>query len=755
MANIRSDFHVELAQLFYDDIVYQRSKYYYFLGKVDKWNAADETPTGILEDSLEENNKIRSNIVFAKRISPSDISLACRNYSWSLGLIFDRWDHTQDMYGKMFFCITDEYRVYKCLDNANGGESSIKPTGTSFAPIRLEDGYLWKYMYTIPSFKRPRFITVENIPVQRALTDNFFNRGELEGAIVTSKGSGYTTNLKTSIVINEVGKTTGSGASAVLTVGPIGNITGVVTSGPSALVGGSGYTKGAKIDITAGTVNAADLVPGNTYQILSLGTTDWNAVAGNLTPQTLVQYSVGYTITVVSAGTGTGQARQLSTGTGAVLEPIINGSGVITGVNVVNPGIGYSAGDQINFRVGGAVLIPKIDSTQSLAGVIIKDPGIGYVLPPTLTLVGEGGQGSGKFGTNTSAILKAQIDEGSIQLISIEDPGVNYPRGVDTTVTVQGDGSGATMSPVVYNGEIIDAILENPGSGYTFTIITVIGAGSGAKIESILDESDYESDQSIIEQTAVPGAIYAVGIENGGQGYSDNVELTIQGDGVGCTATCEVVAGQIVRTNVTSFGSGYSYAKVIVNDASGAGANLYAILPPPGGHGVNAPIELLGDTIVLNASLRTDLLDSGIEQDYRQFGIIKNPRDTISFANFTEENAIVTYTATFDDVSDLLVDEILEQGNNKFLVVKKGGVGVPTNTVVLVKLNASGNLTTEVPLTSVVVPGSGGARSYNCTFIQSSPNFNKYSGNMLYASNEAAFTFNQNQGIIIKTLIQF
>lgn len=683
MANIRSDFHVELAQLFYDDIVYQRSKYYYFLGKVDKWNAADETPLGIIEDSLDENNKIRSNIVFAKRISPSDVSLACKNYPWELGLEFDQWDHTQDMYGKMFFCITDDYRVYKCLDNANGGESSIKPTGTSPAPIRLEDGYLWKYMYTIPSFKRPRFITVENIPVQRALTDNFFNKGELEGAIVTSKGSGYTTNVLTTITVNEVGKTTGSGATGTLVIGPIGNITGVtITSG------GTGYTKGAKIDITT------------------------------------------------------------STGSGAVLTPVINGSGVITGVTVVSQGIGYAIGNTITFRVGGAILIPKIDSAGSLAGVIIRDAGIGYNLAPTLALVGAGGIGTGKFGSNTNAIIKAQIDDGSIQLVSIEDPGVGYPVGTETTITVQGDGVGATMTPVVYNGEIIDVILENPGSEYTFTIISVDPDNLGAKIESILDESDYESDQSIIEQTSVPGAIYSIGIADSGNGYSTGTTISIVGDGTGCTATCEVVNGEIVRTNVTSFGSGYSYANVVITDPAaepGQGAELYAILPPPGGHGTNAPIELLGDTVVLNSQLRTDLLASGIAQDFRQFGIIKNPRDAFSFANFTDESALIVFKATFDNVTGLLKDEILFQGTNRYVVVEISGT-----TVSLMKLNLAGTLQV-----GTLIAETDNTRDYECTLIQSTPNFNKYSGNLLYASNEASFTFNQDQGIIIKTLIQF
>jgi hypothetical protein len=684
MSNFRSDFHAELAQLVLDDIQYQRAKYYYFLGRVDKWDAIDETPP-VPEDNQHENTVIRSNMIFAKRIAPSDISITARRYDWELGNVYDQWDHTDDMRTKRFFVLTDEFRVYKCLDNANGAESSVQPTGTSIAPVRLEDGYLWKYMYTIPTFKRSRFVTANNMPVQRALTDNFFNRGELEQVVVTNKGSGYTNTSQTTIVVNDTGKTVGSGATGTLVRGVIGNITGV-----NIVSGGTGYTKGVKIDITT------------------------------------------------------------STGSGAVLTPVITG-GVVTGVTVVEGGIGYAAGDTITFRVGGAVIIPKLNASGTLTGVIIRDPGIGYNLPPTLTLSGALGAGIGKFG-NPTAIINAIIFNGSVQLVSIVDPGITYPVGTSVVVTIQGDGANAAATPVVYNGEIVDIILDNPGSGYSFTIINVDEPGNAsfvpATVVGLIDQSDYESDQSIIEQTAVPGAIYSIGIADSGNGYSQNTTITIEGDGTGATATCEVLNGEIVRTQVTNFGSGYSYANVIINDPAttpGAGAELYAILPPVGGHGTNAPVELYGDTLILNSQLRNEIVATAIDQDFRQFGILKNPRDAFSFANFTEEASLILYKTVFTDVTGLIKDEVLIQGGNRFVVADIDGT-----TVYLLKLNQTGTLTTGELLTE-----SDPTRDYDCSLIVSTPNFNKYSGSLLYISNEAPFTFTPEQGIIIKTLIQF
>jgi hypothetical protein len=70
--------------------------------------------------------------------------------------------------------------------------------------------------------------------------------------------------------------------------------------------------------------------------------------------------------------------------------------------------------------------------------------------------------------------------------VTISDPGINYPFDTGTTITVQGDGSGAIFSPVIDGGRIIDVVVENPGTGYTTIILTPVGSGIGAKISGIV-----------------------------------------------------------------------------------------------------------------------------------------------------------------------------------------------------------------------------------------------------------------------------
>ena len=55
--------------------------------------------------------------------------------------------------------ITDEYNVYKCLDNNNNAISTYKPIGTVVDPVIMPDGYMWKYLYSIPIALRNKFLT--------------------------------------------------------------------------------------------------------------------------------------------------------------------------------------------------------------------------------------------------------------------------------------------------------------------------------------------------------------------------------------------------------------------------------------------------------------------------------------------------------------------------------------------------------------------------------------------------------------------
>lgn len=679
----RQSYHSNLALLFLNDIQYLRSNYFYFIGKTDKWATLDVAPSITSSLSAQEDMSIRNNATFFKRITQNDVSLVTARYDWESGIVIPQWDHTLPMNGVGFYRFTDEYNVYVCLDNAENAVSTVKPTGKSFYPVRTADGYLWKYVYTVPAYKRRRFGNPSYIPIQRALTDSFYNKGSIDSAVPLSAGSGYSGSALTNIVVS--GATTGTGASASISV----NVSGVITS-ITLISGGSGYTHGVDVKVSS------------------------------------------------------------TSGIGAVLTPTIVG-GVITNIAITTGGIGYTIGDPVLITVGGFAAYPVISrDTGSILDVKITNYGIGYVTAPTLTVT-TASTGSGAYG-NATALLEAVSVDGIVKRVLIRDPGVDYPVDASTTITVTGDGTGARFSPVVYNGEITDVIVEDPGSGYSNIQLTVVGSGTGALLTAALTSSDYNSEQSIVEQSAVVGAIYTVKLTAGGLGYTNTTIATISGDGTGATAEVFTFQGAVTKIKILTAGSGYTYATVQLSDVNRFDplsaipvATAYCILPPLNGHGFDVVDHLNGDTIAISSSLRVEPLLNPISQDYRQFGLLKNPRSLQTNKLVKADTSVDLFTAKVTTSTGLVIDEILVLGTTEYRVIYVNG-----NVVTLQPV--SSKLTSPV---GTLIAKTDNSRQYVCTEMLTQPIVNKYTGSLLYVSNENPFSFTNNQGILIKTYLKF
>lgn len=689
MPAIRPELHTSLVYRMLNDILYERSYLFYFLGKIDKWNSDDTPPTDIANTPLEDL-AIRDNILYIQRVAPSETSLVVPTFAWSSGAVFTQWDNTQEMKGKNFYCVTDEFNVYKCLNNNSGAESTVKPTGSDLFPFTTSDGYLWKYMYNIPVFKRNKFFSDTfadpYTPVQQALTDSFFNRGGVEQVVINDSGSGYEDSQETSISVSTL-TTTGAGATArVASIGLYGDITSIQIINP-----GANYTRGAFVTISD---------------------------------------SVG--------------------GSGAKIEPIFT-NGQLTSFNIENAGYGYSIGDTVNINVGGAVLIPIVSrETGSIIDVYIENAGAGYNSAPQLQVNQiNGGAGVGKFG-NSSAIVKAVIFDGKIANISIEDPGINYPANTSTTLVVYGDGLGARFTPVVFNGRIIRVVVDNPGNNYSYMQIAVIGQGQGAILTPVLTRSDFESDQAIVEQVAIPGAIYAIEITNPGTGYSNNTTVTIIGDGIEATAHPVIESGSITKIIMDSYGRDYTNAKIVFNDPSRiepnqfVDAEAYAILPPVGGHGKNAPIELFAETICIFTLLRNEIELVLLNQDYRQYGLIKDVTNLFDSTKISTLSQTITFKIKLNNTLNLLPDEVLINNNKKYRVVKVSDNDVELQQLSSIYKQPSGMFYKENNINA----------TYSIISIDSVPKVNKYSGQLLYTTNEPSFTSTDKQSIAIRTYIR-
>lgn len=217
-------------------------------------------------------------------------------------------------------------------------------------------------------------------------------------------------------------------------------------------------------------------------------------------------------------------------------------------------------GNKFLTRNGSAWRIADFDDNQYsyklgvLGGVTVTSQGSGYSgLTTTLSVQGDG----------IGAVVAPVLAGAPLQSITLTNGGVNYAS--NSTITINGDGTGATATLTVPPGNnIASAAITNAGSRYTSVSGTVVGGGgTGATVNVTLD-------------TGTPiSAIYVTSL---GSGYTNNgsTVVTITGDGTGATATANIVAGVVASITITNPGSGYTFANVSISGTgSGATATAY------------------------------------------------------------------------------------------------------------------------------------------------------------------------------------
>lgn len=171
---IKTNLKNSLIQSFYDKFsAFSDVKNYLFIGKVTEWDNEQSPPNA--SDSLNEELEAWRNMLLCKTLSSDDVAFVIKRINWEFEKVFDQYDDSIELYSDTenynFYVFTSDKNVYKCISNNNGSESTFEPSGTSTDNIITQDGYIWKYMYSV----RPEledFITEEYIPVE--LLDELF-----------------------------------------------------------------------------------------------------------------------------------------------------------------------------------------------------------------------------------------------------------------------------------------------------------------------------------------------------------------------------------------------------------------------------------------------------------------------------------------------------------------------------------------------------------------------------------------------------
>jgi len=288
---------------------------YVFLSKVDPW--VNDTAPPIPTQDQQYIKSVFKNTFVAKLVTSNDLCPVIARIDWTANTIYDYYKDNIDMFQKDVdgypvyeFYVKNTYdQVFKCLWNNNGGMSTQMPffqPGTYGTDNIYQgtDGYKWKYMYTISSGLKVKFMDSTWIPVPvGANTPNPLltsaGYGDIEVINVTNGGTGYDPANAT-ITVAVTGDGVGASGTAVVSGGVITDIL-VANTGTNYSYANVSINSTYGSNATA--IAFASPVGGHSFDPISeLGcrnimvTVDFNGSEGGYIPTDITYHQLGIVI---------------------------------------------------------------------------------------------------------------------------------------------------------------------------------------------------------------------------------------------------------------------------------------------------------------------------------------------------------------------------------------------------------------------------------------------------------------------------
>lgn len=268
-----------------------------------------------------------------------------------------------------------------------------------------------------------------------------------------------------------------------------------------------------------------------------------------------------------------------------------------------------------------------------------------------------------------------------------------------------------------------------------------------------ISESD-NSQQWLVQENSIDGAIHVIDVLNGGSNYSANdVVVSIVGDGfyANAFAVLNTSSNTVQSIVVDNLGYGYTHANVTLISSFGGGATARAIISPPGGHGSDPLTELGGSYLLVNVQIRDT--ENGVlstHNDYRQIALIEDPRlygtTTVSSLPAVSQLTVLNLNGTSVEYTE---DEWVYQGSSFATSFFKGYVVEWDTGNNIIKLAQ----TEGVPSKDLLI----GANTTAARFVSSitNPTLQPRSGNLLYTDNMTAIQRADDQAEDYKIVLNF
>ena len=463
----------------------------------------------------------------AKKVTTENVSHVAPRYDWTSGTVYSMYrDTDEDMYDRPYYVLTNEFNVYKCLYNNNGGASTVKPTGFSTQSFTTSDGYTWKYMYTISLGDANKFLTSVHLPVKTITVGDGSVESDRQLAVQNTAVNG-------AIEVIEV-NTGGAGyhqvANGVVDAGGKFSLR-LSTAGDNEASPIDNFYNGASVYIKAGT-GAGQLRRITNYEGSTRTLTVNTAFATVCNTDSRVVISP--TVTIIGDGRGAQAYSTLNTLTGAVAN-----------INLIQQGSRYT-------RASAIISSNSIHGTGATANVIISPVG-GHGSNPVRELAadkvmlnvqfndnaGVSANGNGYIPSNTEfrtisvlrdPVLKVDANNNTVEVESIANTS-NSPATLRLTHRLQISYNQMDGNAPVNELNVRDIITNERtrlkaelGTLQFVTNLSPVGRASEALVNAVkgangnvvyIREDETETDPS-----------FYVAYINNVEGYADNIPFT-------------------------------------------------------------------------------------------------------------------------------------------------------------------------------------------------------------------------------------
>lgn len=602
-------------------------------------------------------------------------------------------------------------------------------------------------------------------------TNNIYVSSVSSGSITINQvlsGTGVNTNTTISAIIY-------ANSGGIYTISSIQNIASTVFTGikNSSIMNVTAVSAGTIV--IGQTIAGSNIISGTTITGFVSGTAGGIGYYNISIPQyfTSTAITVSATATATVTGTAVSGITLNTKGSGYSIAPVVyfmGGStnmvtatatvanGSVSGITINTYGVGYSTAPLVYLAGGGGTgaTATAVVSKGTITQILITNAGTGYISAPLVYFSGT----SGMCCSATTRIYNGTVDrieiDSTIDTIKIVDPGKGYSPAAAATITVNGDGTGASLTPYIKNGSIRNIAVDSKGEGYTFADITINGtsttsAKAYANFSTTSVNGQLDTNQYNVEILAAMGAIHVIKVENGGIGYRSTDTVTISGDG-GYAAASIVVDGNgtITKVIVSNYGYNYNIATATVSTYTGSGAVLRPIISPTGGHGKNAIAELYADNMMFFTKMSaTDTYSTyPISNKFYQYGLFRSPKIYNDNKDFSDQLG----STCFDVMGTFNGTDFTQGGTVKIMW---NGIA---NYFYVVELKLNGMLLQQnsgnsyIPMISDIVVNDSTNISFTITQINY-PTVNKSSGDIIDINNVTGFNKTDNQIISLRTII--